>query len=282
MLKQKLKAIMEFIVKKKMEVCIGAAGALILGGVGAVAMFSDASTESDKSDKVAVETQDKKDTNDKKNEETKSDNNNKKDDKKSEVVNNAKEKKEEVVTADSKEENKEDKKETSEKSNSENKNTNSNTASGSTNSTSNSNNNGGTVNTPVNTGNNNNNHDHTHNWIEITDTIISDEVGHWETIVLKPEWTEEVPVYGEKELMICFGCGQDISHLSHEEYANHAKEHMLKGEPSGWSSRWEQVQTGTETIVHPAETEMKWIVDVPTKFETVIVGYQCSICGERK
>ena len=62
MLKQKLKAIMEFIVKKKMEVCIGAAGALILGGVGAVAMFSDASTESDKSDKVAVETQDKKDT----------------------------------------------------------------------------------------------------------------------------------------------------------------------------------------------------------------------------
>lgn len=122
---------------------------------------------------------------------------------------------------------------------------------------------------------------HSHSWNPVTDTVWHDEVGHYETVVIKDAWTEEIPIYEEKELMICFGCNQDISHLSQDEYASHAKNHMLNGENSGWKSDWQQVQVGTDKINHPAVTEDRWVVDKAAWSETVTTGYKCS-CGATK
>ncbi|WP_404988760.1 hypothetical protein [Clostridium culturomicium] len=122
---------------------------------------------------------------------------------------------------------------------------------------------------------------HTHNWVAVTETVNHPEQGHWETIVIKPAWTEEIPVYEDKEVMICHGCNQDISHLSQSDYANHAKNHMLNGENSGWRSDWIQIQVGVDRIEHPAVTDQKWIVDNAAWTETVTKGYKCS-CGATK
>lgn len=145
---------------------------------------------------------------------------------------------------------------------------------GSSSSGSGSSNGGGNSNTP-------NPPAHSHSWNPVTDTVWHDEVGHYETVVIKDAWTEEIPIYEEKELMICFGCGQDISHLSQNDYATHAKNHMLNGENSGWKSEWQQVQVGTDKINHPAVTGDRWVVDKAAWSETVTTGYKCS-CGATK
>ena len=88
-------------------------------------------------------------------------------------------------------------------------------------------------------------------------------------------------MYEEKEVMICHGCGQDISNLSQSEYSIHAKDHMLNGENSGWRGEWIQVQVGTHRIEHPAVTDAKWVVDKAAWTETVTKGYKCS-CGATK
>lgn len=120
---------------------------------------------------------------------------------------------------------------------------------------------------------------HTHNWKPITDQVYHDEVGHWEDVVVTPAWTENVPVYEERELSICNGCGKDITN----DPWGHIEEQMLQGNTScgGYHSQWKQVQVGTNAVNHPAVTEKKWVVDKAAWTETVTTGYSCS-CGATK
>lgn len=65
----------------------------------------------------------------------------------------------------------------------------------------------------------------------------------------KAAWSEQVPVYGTKEVSICNVCGQDITGNT----SAHGKAHMLAGEGSGHHSEVRQTVTGYNTVSHPAE-----------------------------
>ena len=119
---------------------------------------------------------------------------------------------------------------------------------------------------------------HTHNWVAITQQIHHDEEGHWEEYVVTPAWTEEVPIYEEQAREICNGCGADIT----ADPYTHNENHMLNGEPGGWTTEYKKVQVGTNKVEHPAVTDKKWIVDKAAWTETVTTGYKCNGCGATK
>lgn len=80
--------------------------------------------------------------------------------------------------------------------------------------------------------------EHVHNWVAITEQVKHDEVGYWEDVVIKEAWTESVPVYEEKEVAICNGCGADITN----NIQQHIKDNVLAGNTAcgGWHSEWKQ------------------------------------------
>ena len=121
---------------------------------------------------------------------------------------------------------------------------------------------------------------HTHNWVAITQQVHHDEEGHWEEVVVKPAWTEEVPIYEDREVAICNGCGADIT----SNIDKHMTDNILAGNMActGWHTDWKQVQVGTNKIEHPAVTDKKWIVDKAAWTETVTTGHKCSSCGATK
>ena len=121
---------------------------------------------------------------------------------------------------------------------------------------------------------------HTHNWVPITSVVHHDEVGHWEDAVVKPAWTESIPVYEDQAREICNGCGADITA---DPYA-HMEQQMDAGNMkcSGFTTEWKQVQVGINNVNHPAVTEKKWVVDKAAWDETVTTGYKCSSCGTTK
>lgn len=123
-------------------------------------------------------------------------------------------------------------------------------------------------------------HNHTHNWVPITEVRHHIEEGHWENVIVKPAWTEEIPVYEEKPLSICNGCGADITGNT----TAHMKSQALAGkyECGGYHVEYKKVQTGTNKVNHQAVTEQRWIVDKAAWNETVVIGYKCSICGKTK
>lgn len=118
---------------------------------------------------------------------------------------------------------------------------------------------------------------HSHSWNPVTDTVWHDEVGHYETVVIKDAWTEEVPIYEEQYRAICNTCGADITGSE----ASHVRNHMLNGENGSYRNEPTKVQVGTNKIEHPAVTDKKWIVDKAAWSETVTTGYKCS-CGATK
>lgn len=120
---------------------------------------------------------------------------------------------------------------------------------------------------------------HTHNWIAIMSTIHHDEEGHYENILVKEAWTEEVPVYEEREVMICNDCGIELSVSNAYE---HIENHLLNGGKGSWREEWKQVQVGTNKITHEAVYENKWVVDKAAWVETVTTGYKCNACGATK
>lgn len=65
-------------------------------------------------------------------------------------------------------------------------------------------------------------------------------------VVDKAAWSEEVPVWGNKEISVCNTCGADITGNTRE----HTKKHTLAGEGGSWRSEVIKVQTGTKTIYH--------------------------------
>ena len=158
-------------------------------------------------------------------------------------------------------------------------NSNSKPSSGSSSNSNSSNNTGGSS-TSGSTGGNTSNKEesHTHNWVPITSVVHHDEQGHNEKILVSEAWTEEIPIYEDKEVAICKGCGADITNNPTEHNMNH----MLNGEKGGWHTEWKQVQVGTNKINHDAVYEDKWVVDKAAWDETVTTGYKCSSCGATK
>lgn len=121
---------------------------------------------------------------------------------------------------------------------------------------------------------------HTHNWVVQTKQVPHKEEGHYENVLVKPAWTEEVPVYEERERSICNGCGKDIT----ADPYKHMKEALSQGNTkcSGYHSEWKKVQVGTKTVKHEAVYKKKWVVDKKAWTETVVTGHKCSGCGQTK
>ena len=127
---------------------------------------------------------------------------------------------------------------------------------------------------------NSNKNTHTHTWVEVYKDVYHAEEGHYENVLVKEAWTESVPVYEEKEVAICNGCGKDITndpwgHLESQALAGNLK-------CGGFHTDWKQVQTGTNTITHDAVYEQKWVVDKAAWTEKVLSGYKCNSCGATK
>lgn len=120
---------------------------------------------------------------------------------------------------------------------------------------------------------------HTHSWVAVTSNVQHDEVGHFEEIIVSEAWTESIPVYKDMEIAICNGCGADITSDPWGHIESQASSENFNC--SGFHSEWEQIQTGSETVNHPAVYEKKWVVDTAAWNETVITGYKCN-CGETK
>ena len=119
---------------------------------------------------------------------------------------------------------------------------------------------------------------HTHNWVQQYKTVHHAEKGHNEQYVVKEAWTESVPIYETVTRDICSACGADITDL---DVGAHMYNHMINGENGGYYSDVRQVQTGTNTINHPAEYGTRYVVDQAAYDEQVPAGYKCS-CGATK
>lgn len=128
----------------------------------------------------------------------------------------------------------------------------------------------------------NDKHEHTHNWVPITTIVHHDEEGHWENVLVSAAWTEEVPVYETQARDICNDCGADLTDMSEADFMDHIFTHVENGGKGSWSTKWIEVQVGTNKINHEAVYEKKWVVDKASWDETVTTGYKCSICGEVK
>lgn len=119
---------------------------------------------------------------------------------------------------------------------------------------------------------------HTHNWVQQYTTVHHPEKGHNEQYVIKEAWTESIPIYEMDEREICSACGADITDL---DVGTHMYNHMINGENGGYYSDVRQVQTGTNTVNHPAEYGTRYVVDQAAYDEQVPAGYKCS-CGVTK
>lgn len=281
MLNKKIKSLIErtkvLFKERKKEICLGALGVVLLGTIGfAVAGLSNTdSKEVASNNKTSITEKEENNKKEDKNKTDKKEENKKEDSKKEDST-----KEETKVESDKKEESTSEGTETSSKE--ESKSESSNIGSSSSNNEvankpsngggSSSSNGGGNSNTP-------NSPAHSHSWNPVTDTVWHDEVGHYETVVIKDAWTEEVPIYEEQEVYICNGCKKDIT----ADPDTHMYEALLAGNTkcAGYSSEWKQVQVGTDKINHPAVTEDRWVVDKAAWSETVTTGYKCS-CGATK
>lgn len=142
--------------------------------------------------------------------------------------------------------------------------------------------------------------------VEVNREVVHhDAVTHTEEVVIKDAWTEEVPVYETRPIVdgyFCNTCGEEMSYGNEhwdrdtkildeyetkaceayyagnqEEYSKYAAlaEEALNNRHNGYHSTFigeTQVQVGTETVNHPAETELRTIVD-QAAYDEVITTY---------
>ena len=106
---------------------------------------------------------------------------------------------------------------------------------------------------------------HEHHWVDNIVKIEHPEEGHYEKVLVKDAWDEEVPIYEEQIRHICNNCGEDITGSEND----HMFEHLSNGELAGWHEEVKNVQVGTETVHHEAVYEDKWIVDKEAWTETI-------------
>lgn len=94
-------------------------------------------------------------------------------------------------------------------------------------------------------------------------------------VVDQAAWTETVnePIYEMVEKSICNGCGLDIT----GDPWTHIENQMISGNLScgGYHSKWESVQTGTNTYTVDHPEQGHW------ESYSVVTGYRCS-CGAIK
>lgn len=76
-------------------------------------------------------------------------------------------------------------------------------------------------------------------WVQDTEQIWVED---------KSAWSEQVPIYGTKEVSICNICGEGITGNT----SAHGKAHMLAGEGSGHHSETRQTIIGYDTVKHDA------------------------------
>ncbi|WWU63255.1 hypothetical protein QJR26_09445 [Clostridium baratii] len=139
------------------------------------------------------------------------------------------------------------------------------------------------VSTPNNTNTSNNTGNtsstHSHSWTPVKKTIHHKEQGHYENVLVKPAWSEKVPVYEERERYICNGCRKDITNNADK----HMEDALLAGNTKcgAYHTEWKTVQVGTKVVKHDAVYKKKWVVDKKAYTETKITGYRCS-CGATK
>ena len=117
---------------------------------------------------------------------------------------------------------------------------------------------------------------HEHHWVDNIVKIEHPEEGHYEKVLVKDAWDEEVPIYELQWRDICNDCGADITGNT----LQHGKDHALNdGTTGGYTTKQVEVQVGTETVHHEAVYEDKWIVDKEAWTEEVVQGQICPDCG---
>lgn len=77
---------------------------------------------------------------------------------------------------------------------------------------------------------------------------------------------------------ICNACNADITDIDIDA---HLYNHMINGENGSFRQELKQIQTGTNTINHPAEYGTRYVVDQAAYDEQVPAGFKCS-CGATK
>lgn len=118
---------------------------------------------------------------------------------------------------------------------------------------------------------------HTHNWQEVYEEVYYEEEGHYESILVKEGWTENIPSYVSVSYGMCSLCKADIE--CHVE--EHLNIHTQNGEEAQYVMGEKQVHEGYFEKYHPAEYNNTWVVDTPARIESVLSGYECE-CGEIK
>lgn len=122
---------------------------------------------------------------------------------------------------------------------------------------------------------------HTHTWVDKTETVHHDAVGHYETVQVGTKHHDEVghnePIYDT--MYVCTTCGYSDASLNKVRF--HANQSCNR------NYRTEKTQIGTEWVVdEPAYdepiTEDRWIQDQAAYDEEVVVETVCSSCGEKK
>lgn len=109
---------------------------------------------------------------------------------------------------------------------------------------------------------------HNHTWLEITEQVDHEAVGHYKTEVIQEAWDE--PIYESHNFCnVCLNL--DLGS------ADNAIIHSVE---TGHGYHSERVQVGTQH--HDAVTEQKWVEDKAAWTQTVVTGYKCSSCGETK
>lgn len=120
---------------------------------------------------------------------------------------------------------------------------------------------------------------HSHSWSPVTSVVNHEASGHWEDVVVKAAWSEEIPKYETTARDLCNTCNADITEAN---ISAHLKKHMMAGEDKGgYRTAWKKVQVGTKAVNHPAVYDKKWVVDKQAWSETVTNGHKCS-CGSTK
>lgn len=105
-----------------------------------------------------------------------------------------------------------------------------------------------------------------HSWIEITNTVHHDEIGHYETV----QDAREVNKY---QCAVCYSRFDSIEQYYTHFDETHSYDELLVGI---YRDRYETV-TDWEYY-----EKQEWVVDQEAYDEIIVTGYQCSVCGTMK
>ena len=121
--------------------------------------------------------------------------------------------------------------------------------------------------------------EHKHDWVAQYKTVNVPEKGHYEQVLVKDAYDEQVPITEMKAYSICNDCGADITGNTYE----HVKDHMINDTGNGgYHTEWRETVVGYNTVHHDAVYETRYVVDSPATTKQELTGYKCSSCGKTK